>query len=199
MYTSKILAVAVGVLVLAAGVPLADFTDSGVGKESATPQEHIQKPEEDLVSQDEESKALNEALKRWSEARASILNANGLEAALEQADYAAIASDFVALFKEFDFDGDGGLSVEELGSAVEKDLSDKQKSLAPKGLRAQLEDLHSGYDRDKDGSFTLEELTDFFVEAAEEINEWRDMRSPSTPNEQPASGLNETEDDVRSN
>lgn len=199
MYTSKILAVTVGVLVFAAGVPLADVTDSSAGKESVTPQEPNDKPSEKRDAQDEDSNALNEALKRWSEARKSLLNAYGEEPPNEHADYATLTSKYESLFKEFDSDGDGGLSMEELGSAVEKDWTDKQKSLSPEGLRAQLEDLHSVADRDLDGSFTLDELTDFFIKAAEELNELHDKRFPDKPNEQPASDLSETEDNDHSN
>lgn len=129
----------------------------------------------------------------------SLRSRPGEEPPNEQADYATFTSKYESLFKEFDSDGDDGLSMEELGSAVEKDLTDRQKSLSPEGLRAEVEDLHSVVDRDRDGSFTLDELTDFFIKAAEELSELHDKRFPDKSNEQPVSDLNESEDDDHSN
>ena len=190
MYTSKILVVTVVVLVLAAGVPLAAVTDGDVEKESVAPQEHSEKSGEDQGTQDEVLASLSEAVKRWNEARISLLNAHGMEPTVEHVDYATQTSEFASLFEEFDSDGDSGLSLEELKLAIENDLTDKQKSLAPNGLLAELVDLHSEWDRDSDGSFTLDEVTDYFVEAAQELNELRDKKL----NEQRASESNETND-----
>ncbi|MXW53617.1 MAG: hypothetical protein F4Z66_06480 [Gammaproteobacteria bacterium] len=86
-----------------------------------------------------------------------------------------------SIIGKYDSDGDGGLLREQLGSAVEKDLTEKQKSLSPEGLRAELEILHSVADGDRDGSFTLDELTDFLIKAAEELNELHDKRFRINP------------------
>ena len=185
----------VGMLVLGAGVPLAKVTDGGVDKESVAPQEHSEKSGEDRGTQDEVLSPLSEAVKSWNEARISLLNAHGMKPRVELVDYATQASEFESLFKEFDSDSDGGLSVEELELAIENDLTDKQRSLAPDELQAELVDLHSELDRDSDGRFTLDEVTDYFVEAAQELNELRDKKL----NEKRASDLNETDDDVPAN
>lgn len=199
MPTSKILAVTVGVLVLSAGMPLADVTDSGVGKESVTPQEHIQKPGEDLVSQDEESKALVEAYKRVSDAWIGLVETLGEEPAAGLADYPLQAVHVESMFKEFDSDGDGGLSMEELDSAFESDMPDQYKSMSVDERRAEMKGLYSALDRNEDGKFTIVELTDFLIEMAEEVNEWRDELSSKQSDEQQASDSNETYDGGDSN
>ena len=195
MYTSKVLAAMVGMLVLGVGVPLAEVTDGSVDKEFVAPQEQSEKSGEDRGTQDEVLSSLSEAVKSWNEARISLLNAHGMEPAVEHVDYATQTSELDSLFKEYDSDGDGGLSVEELKLAMENDMTDKQKSLAPDGLQAELVDLHSELDRDSDGSFTIDEVTDYFVEAAQELNELQDKKL----NEERASESNETNDDIRTN
>lgn len=182
------------VFVLSLGTLSADTTDTGVGKESVAPQEHNAKPIENRDVQDEDANALNKALKLWFEAMNSLLNAYGEEPLNKYADYETMASNFESLFNEYDSDGDGGLSVEELGSAAEKDMTEMFESLSPDELQGKQEDLHSGFDRDGNGSVTLDEVSDFFVEAAQELNEMRDEHTLDKPNEKHVSDLTENED-----